>query len=212
MNNNKKRNIFIYVSIIVLVCCILYYGARGTYTSYESNISGDASADIAGIKLKINGQDVMTGNSALNNNLLLYNVTWNSTHTREGKISPGSNGSLEIELDPTGSEVAIKYDFQFIDKTRDPDKLITFTNVTSSDSNVIRTGIDTYTGIITLDDIAAGKKIKVYIDFLFDNTVDIEGIEEDLQTYDDLFDIFFHAIQYTGENIDEYVPEEGGGE
>jgi len=203
--NKKKR---IYFVVVLVVLCFLYLGARATYTSYESRIGGDVETTIAGINLKINGINVMTGTNALNNNILLDNITWTSTHTRTGKIAPGSHGTIELELDPSGSDVAIMYDFRYIDKTMDDSKYIVFTNISADDNGIIRTDIDTYTGVITVDDLEDGKTVTVTIDFEFDNSVDIEGFEEDLQNYDDLFDIYFHAIQYTGETIEEYVEPE----
>ena len=41
--------------------------------------------------------------------------------------------------------------------------------------------------------------------FLFDYLTDTEGITEDNQVLDDLFEIHFHAIQYNGETITPYV-------
>lgn len=205
-DTGKKKKV--YFVVILVVACFIYLGAKATYTSYESNISGDVQTTIAGINLTINGHNVMNGHSAINNQILLENITWNSTHTREGKISPGSYGTIELELDPAGSDVAIMYDFRYIDKTMDSSKLITFTNISSTDDSVVRTAIDTYTGIITIDQIEDGETVTVSIDFEFDNDSDIEGFEEDLQTYNDLFDIYFHAIQYTGETVVEYVEPE----
>ena len=141
MKDNNKKKFTFYFAIVLVVGCFLYLGAKATYTSYESSISGDVETTVAGISLKINGQNVMNGHSALNNQILLDDITWTSTHTRSGKISPGSHGTIELELDPEGSDVAIKYDFRYVDKSRDPTKLITFTDITSDDNGIIKTDI-----------------------------------------------------------------------
>ena len=207
MNKKSSKNIIIFLFIVLCSGCFLYLGARGTYTSLESEIEGNASASVAGIHLKINGVDVVENNNGtLDNRIILDNTTWVSTHTREEKISPGSSGTIDLELDPSGSEVAILYEFRFVDKKIDDDKLLTFADITSDDT-FTRTGVDTYTGVFTLNDIEQNKKVRISADFFFDYLTDIEGITEDNQVLDDLFEIHFHAIQYRGEAITEYTGE-----
>ena len=203
MENSKKK-----ISIILLVTvigCFLYFGARSTYTSYESIIEGHVKNSVAGIHLTINGVDAVENNDGtLDNRVILDNTTWVSTHTREEKISPGSSGTIELELDPSGSEVAILYEFRFVDKKIDNDKLLTFAEITSNDG-IIRTSQDTYTGIITLSDIANDRTFHISANFYFDYLEDIEGITENNQVLDDLFEIHFHAVQYQGETIQQYI-------
>ncbi len=205
MKNKKK--IFTIIFMVLIIGCFLYLGARSTYTSFESEIEGNAATSLAGINLTINGVDVVSNNDGtLDNRIILDNTTWVSTHTREEKISPGSSGTIDLELDPSGSEVAILYEFRFVDKKIDDDKLLTFGNITSTDT-LIRTGVDTYTGVITLNDINQSRTVTLSADFYFDYLTDIEGITEDNQSLDDLFEIHFHAIQYRGEEIEEYEEE-----
>ena len=195
---------FAIIFIIVVIVCFLYLGAKGTYTSYESEIEGRMNTSVAGIKLLINGVDVVASGGTLDTRVILDNTTWESTHTREKKISPGSSGTIDLELDPSGSEVAILYEFRFVDKVIDDDKLLNFGDITC-DHTLTRTAIDTYTGIIPLNDILSNDKIHLNVDFYFDYLNDIEGITEDNQGLDDLFEIHFHAIQYNGETITPYV-------
>ena len=194
-----------YVLCFLLILCFLYYVGKSTYTSFESLISGSATNKTAGIVLKINGENVINANDVLSGNLILDNVTWTSTHTRAEKISPGSTGTISMELDPTGSEVAILYEFQFVDKVIDDDKLLTFGMITC-DGQFVRTDVDTYSGIIPLSDVLSGRKIHITVGFYFDVATDIEGISEDNGDLDDLFEIHFHAIQYNGETIVPYNP------
>ena len=181
----------------------MYFSSASTYTSYESEITGSVNSKTAGIKLKINDFDIMSG-ELLDNRILLDNTTWVSTHTREEKISPGSSGTIDLHLDPDGSEVAILYEFQFVDKMIDEDKLLTFSSITSDDTTFVRTSEDTYSGVFSLDDIENGKIANIQVGFYFDYLTDIEGITEDNQIFDDLFEIHFHALQYRGEEIVPY--------
>jgi len=201
----KKK--YVFILLLLLVGCFFYLSSKATYTSYESNTTGKVNANTAGIHLSINGFDVMNSGDVLDNRIILENTTWESTHTREEKISPGSSGTIDLEVDPSLSEVAILYEFRFVDKVIDNEKLLNFGSIVSDDTSFVRTGIDTYTGVFTLDDISDGKKANIQVDFYFDYLNDIEGITEDNQTFDDLFEIHFHAIQYRGEEI---VPYSGG--
>ncbi len=197
----KDKNVVF--AIIVLILCILYLGAKVTYTSFESLIEGKATTKTAGIHLKVNGYDLATSTDVLDNNVILDNITWTNTHTREGKLSPGSSGTIDLELDPTGSEVAILYEFQFIDKVIDEDKLLNFENMVC-DHTLVQTAADTYSGILPLSSVLNGEKVNLSIDFYFDYLTDIEGISEDNQVLDDFFEIHFHAIQYQGETLVPY--------
>ena len=204
MENKFNPKNIVFVLLLILGACFLYWGSKVTYTSYESQIEGSASSQTAGIKIKINGFDVFDSSTSLDNRIILDNTTWVSTHTRAEKISPGSSGTIDLELDPTGSEVAILYEFQFVDKLIDEDKLLNFDSITCDDTGFTRTAIDTYSGILTLDDVLDGKKVNISVDFYFDYLTDIEGITEDNQSFDDLFEINFHAIQYNGETLVPY--------
>ena len=199
-----KRKKFIVVFLIIIVGCFLYLGGKITYTSFESEIDANAATPVAGIKMRINGVDVASSGDSLDNSIILDNTTWVSTHTREGKLSPGSTGTISFELDPSGSEVAILYEFRFVDKLIDDDKLINFDSITSDDT-FVRTGVDTYSGIFTLEDIENSKKVNLSVDFYFDYLTDIEGITVDNQVLDDLFEIHFHALQYRGEELVPYT-------
>lgn len=202
MEEAKNRR-HVIIMILILIVCVLYLGAKVTYTTYESWIEGRSAAKTAGIHLKVNGVDLAESDTVLDNNVILDNITWTNTHTREGKLSPGSSGTIDLELDPTGSEVAILYEFQFIDKLIDEDKLLNFDNITC-DQTLTQTSADTYTGILTLNQALNGTKVHLSVDFYFDYLTDIEGITEDNQVLDDFFEIHFHALQYQGETITPY--------
>lgn len=193
---HRKFNILFFV---VLVVCFLYLGSKVTYTSYESDITGRVTEKVAQFKLLVNGKDVQ------NEKIVIDNIKWNSEHTREGKISPGSCGFFEVNLDPSQSDVAILYKFSFVDKAVDNSKLIIFDNITTSGADIIKTGKTEYSGIITLDHIKAGQKPKIKVDFCYPDDVEDVPFVEDNGNLDDFFEIDFQAYQYLGEELVEYV-------
>ena len=196
---NRKFIIFI---IIAFSVAFLYFGARGTYTAYESSVSGQVGNQISQIHLKINGEELTDG--SFDGSILLEDVTWTSSHTREGKLSPGSTGNFQFEIDPTGSEVAILYQIEIIDKTVDSSKYVTINSVTS-DRNLVRTDANIYSGIISLANINSSEKTHVTVYFTFEDDEDIEVDEEEEQTYEDFFEIHFSAFQYEGEELIPYT-------
>lgn len=209
MNSRKKKTYLFFV--ILTIGCFWYLRTKQTYTSYESALEGRVVTPVAGIQIKINEVDVVANNNGtLDNRVILDNTTWTSTHTREEKISPGSTGYIDLHLDPSGSEIAILYEFRFVDKKIDEDKLLTFAEIASSNSNLVKTANDTYSGIILLEDIQNQKVIDIRANFYFDYLNDLEGITEDNQVLDDLFEIHFHAVQYRGETLTEYIENSGG--
>jgi len=202
MKNIFSRKTFL---ILMALCAVafLYFGAKGTYTAYESIVHGTAHTDVSQIHLLINGKELGT-DEVIDDQIILDTITWTSTHTREGKISPGSTGYFTFELDPTGSEVAILYEIEFVDKVMDDDKIITFTNI-SSDHTLTRTAASTYSGIITLNDINNSDKTLITVSFEFDGDEDIVGDAIPNQVYEDLFEVNFHAVQYQGETLTAYT-------
>lgn len=205
MKSFIKSKKFLSILVVILIVGFLYFCGKDTFTAYESLIFGGSTIRTSGIKVKLNGVDIASNSEILDSDFFMNNIKWNSTHTREGKISPGSSGTFQIELDPTGSEVAILYEFSFVDKSVDDSKLLTFENISVDDSEIVKTAIDTYSGVMKLDDISNGKKVTFNIDFYFDNSEDIEGIEDGADIYEDLFEVNFKAIQYSGEELVPYI-------
>ena len=65
------------------------------------------------------------------------------------------------------------------------------------------TGENTYTGLITLDDINNKKVIDLSLGFIFDDE-EVEGITSDDASLENFISISFHAVQYNGEEIVPY--------
>ena len=192
---NKKIGIFL---LVVFCFVVLYFCSVHTYMSYESSIDGALSADIAGIHIAIDGKDILSKD--LKDGVILDNINWNVSHTRDGKVAPGAVGNVTFTLDPNGSDVAFTYTFTINDKQSGLEKLLKFNNFSSDNGNLTKTGENEYTGLVTLDDINNGKVINITMGFEFSNE-DIEGEDFDDSNLDDYFSIDFKAIQYNGEKI-----------
>ncbi len=199
MKNRDKWKLLAFIVIVVL--CLWYLHSKGTYTSYSSEVNGEADSKIAGWHIKIDKEEVTTVEEK---NIQIKDISWEGTRVEDGKVAPGSVGKMNIEIDPTGTEVAIKYDLEVVDKKVDAKTILTVKNITQSDVELIRTGPNTYTSVLTLDMIDKGIKPVVQMDIEWendDNVNDLEGNDFDLDSF---FKINFSAVQYRGEEIVAY--------
>lgn len=186
--------------VLCLILCLVYLKSRITYTAYRSQIDGNFALPLSKWNIVIDKKSL---NLQSTKEITINDVTWDSTHTRDGKAALGSKGNINIEIDPTTTGVAIKYKFIITDRTQDEEKILTLNSVTSENSTVVQTGENEYTGLITLDDIKNGLKpiVKLNVEWKDDGDYIFEPEDED----DDSFiSIDFTASQYRGEAITEY--------
>lgn len=103
MNNTQnkvKRGIIALIMGAVLIAII-----GGTYSRYMSSGTVNSQIDIAKWHVTLNGQNI----SSESKNIEATLVYDNNNYVKNGKIAPGRTGHFDVELDPSGSEVAIDY-------------------------------------------------------------------------------------------------------
>lgn len=200
---NKKKVISVFSVFLLVVICFIYLYSKGTYTIYESKVGGFIDPDIANWSIKVNNVAVTTKEVAA---VDISNIVWNTNHVIENKAAPGGRGVLNINIDPVDTQVAIRYDIEVIDNTVESTKILTLNSISDTSGGLIRTGFSTYTGIITLSDIANKKIENIKIDVSWIDDKDIEFNAEKTNV-NDYLEINFIAVQYGGEKI---VPYTGG--
>lgn len=111
---SKKKKIVLIIAI--LSCILLSFIGGQSFSKYVSEVRGDGIAEVATWSFKVNGQkeEVQTIQlgSTCNNETLVNN-----------KIAPGTNGSFNIIVDGTGSEVGIDYNIKFENESTKPTNL-----------------------------------------------------------------------------------------
>lgn len=197
MKNRVKK---IMIICILLICCIFLI-TKVTYSSYESNTSGDVTGNIAGWNIKVN--DVIVSNE-VDKVVDIDDVVWNATHTRSGKLSPGSTGTFNIKLDFSGTDVAVRFDIEIIDKAIDSDKVLTLTDIDTSDVTLTRTGVSTYTGIVDVDDIDT-TIVNLALDLSWVNNDNVNDDPTGEFDNSQFLEVNFKATQYGGETINAYT-------
>ena len=178
--------------IIVILICLLYLKGNSTYTSYESEVTGNVESDIADWKIKVNDTLITTETEQVIN---IDSISWESNHTRDGKASPGASGTIEITIDPTSRGVAFDYELTVIDQTVDPTKILVVNEI-DSDVGKLDKIDNTYHGSMSLNDIKSGKKEKLtmYVKWEEHGQDTVVIPEEETQTTD-FIEMSFKVVQ-----------------
>lgn len=110
----KKRKIILVSSILVLILISFFIGQA--YAKYFTKLKGEGAAEIASWDFKVNGQKEQVEKINLNS-------TMNNESLIENKIAPGTEGSFNIVIDATGTDVGINYNIDFSEETNKPTNL-----------------------------------------------------------------------------------------
>lgn len=185
----KYKSIFL---IIVVLVCFLYLNGNSTYTSYESEVTGNVDSKIADWKIKVNDTLITTESEQVIN---IDSINWETNHTREGKASPGATGTIEITIDPTTTKVAFDYELTVIDQTMDPTKILVVNEIDNEIGKLEKID-NTYYGSMSLQDIKEGKKEKLtmYVKWEDHGLDTVADPEEETKT-SDFIEMSFKVVQ-----------------
>lgn len=199
----KNNRILIILSIILVFITI--YIIRDTYGLFESKNKMIMDSNIAKWNVLINGLDIKSGNNFIVDTINIEN----SDDVLDGKIAPGGKGYFDIVINPTNTETSILYSVTF-----DFSKLISVFTIDKieelTSGNLIRTGENTYSKVITLDEIKNEviNTIRVYIKW--DNIEDKNEEDSKVGLISNNFiniPVSVSVVQYLGESIEEYQDE-----
>lgn len=111
---SKRKKIFL-VAMILAIIILAFIGGQ-TYSKYVSEVRGDGLAEVATWSFKVNGEkaQIQTINLA---------STCNEETLLDNKIAPGTNGSFNIIVDGSESDVGIDYKIKFLNETNKPSNL-----------------------------------------------------------------------------------------
>lgn len=152
-NKNKK----IIILVVILLLLALTSGIVATsYARYVSRATGTGDAKVATWAVQVNETNIVQNSTfALDSSF----VTWSdSEYIADGYIAPSRTGTFKIKLDTTGSKVAVNYTIQIDTSSLDSYDQIQITKV----NNQPLSG-DSYSGIISLDDVDTPIEIPVEI-------------------------------------------------
>ena len=100
----NKKTVKSMMVILMLLVVALYFIA-GTYARYTSSVNATAKVDIAKWAVAFK-----SGGATMTENMELTFALQNNTNVVSGKIAPASKAVATVEVDLTGTEVAVDFD------------------------------------------------------------------------------------------------------
>lgn len=203
------RKIWILSALIMLLVTV--YQINSTYAKYFTEAEGIVEETIGAWIVKINGTNIATGTDL--QSFTINDLTYNSNdYVLAGKIAPGLLGYFDIEIDATEASVAVRYDVTIDFSSLSLSDSIKFTKLVrvvdgaESEEGITKTAESTYTGVVSLADIEAGKTntIRVYLGWEDDGTGANDEEDSVLGTNKDAqvsIPVTVKASQYLGETI-----------
>ncbi len=203
-----KRNRFkvILYLVVVIFFFLTFIVFSRTLALFEDNASGLADSDIGRWIIKINNTNITSGNSQT---LTINNFVYQGNAlTANNTIAPGTSAYFDLVVDATDCDVAVRYDINFKFDQMEYANNILFT---VDGTGTIRTGENTYSGVISLSDIQNDHLVTLRVNITWDN------LDQDIYNEADTIlgttlgsnlriPIDVHAEQYLGETIVPYNP------
>lgn len=166
-DKNAKKCLILVCSCIIL---LVIYGAIRIYALFHSELSAKVQLKNGTWNILVNSTDITEGTDVKFN---INNIEiQENEHVKAGSLAPGLNGTFKININPTDTNVSVRYDI-----TLDEEKLtnnniqISSIKETLAGNELTKVGKNTYSGIITLDEIKEKKINEV--------TVEIEWLAND---------------------------------
>lgn len=195
--------------ILYLVCflmmIVLMLELADTYALFESKTNQIVKTDIGKWTVNVNDNLVTSGTFTVDT----VNIT-SSENVKEGKIAPGGTGYFDIIIDPKDTSVSLRCDIAF-DFSAFSGNMSVSNIEEINQKNLIRTGENTYTSVISLEEIENEETSTIRVYIKWENKE--EANEEDSiigSTKDNYLSIPVDVLvtQYLGEEIQAYTKEE----
>jgi hypothetical protein len=206
MKKNKINNKILLIVLTIVLIFATSYIIVNTFAIYEESVTTKAGERLAKWDITINNTTMGTNT----NTFALSSLSWTpSSRVKEGKVAPGMSGSFTIEIDPGDTEVSIKYDIT-LDKSQLTNTAFTITSIRETSlGGLVRTGENTYSGIITLREIGLGYTHQIVVNLAwanddYNNDADTEWGKVPNNTI--AIPVTVHLEQYDGTALTPYVP------
>ena len=174
-NSNNKRKI---IGILLIITIVISGGIGLTaYSMYKSQIQQAVEAQIAKWSFKVySGTGENRKEITQEISLADSRTDGKEEQVAKGKIAPGTNGEFILEIDGSGSEIAIDYEVS-IDTLNKPTNLKFYTDNTYTTQMELLDGKITAFGGIELDEVNIPKQITIYWKWDFETKTKVEKIQ-----------------------------------
>ena len=195
----KKLFRLLIMTIILIAGLVII---SDTFGLFETEGIGVVKQDVGKWIIKINDVDITKSTNA---EFVIDDFSYTeNANVASGKIAPNSEGYVELVIDPSGTDVSVRYDLTLNLDVADTLSSLQINVEDLTGGEIIKTGDNKYTGVLKVDYIKNGKtnKLRINIKWLNDeanNDIDTEmGQNENSKVS---IPITIRAIQYTGEEI-----------
>ena len=196
--------------IIYVLCAIMIFASiyeiTDTYGLFESNKTKLVDNPIASWNILINNSNLNQNRTFTINNF----QTDENTMVKNGRIAPGTTGYFDIEIDPSDTDVSIRYDITF-DCSKLPSNLTVESIEETNGYTIVRTDAYTYSNIITLTNIKNGVKNNIRVHIKWQNVEEQNQNDTEIglnKEYILNIPITITATQYFNETLQPYVEPE----
>lgn len=204
-----KKVLKILTLIMVIITIIKI---SDTYSKYYTTANtNNLSKDIGEWIIKVNEMDIYSENGETVEVELNEFSNFTNPNTDSTKISPGNKGYTDIVIDPSRTDVAVRYDIElapYVTNLFNMTKMkVTFEIQTPTENmQFVKINENKYSGVISLTDIQANEKatIRCYIEW--ENDEDLNemvtqaGTSKNRQGFEVPFNI--KVTQYLGEELE----------
>ena len=204
------RKTWILIGIVMLL--FTSYQIATTYAKYIAEASGTAEKQAGAWVIKVNDDDISNSNSETT--FSIDSLTYpENEFVVDDKLAPSSSGYFDVVIDPTGSSVAVRFDVTLDVSGLSLVDSIRFTNAyrvvegEEVSEGMVRTGTNTFSGIISLDDVKNGvaSTARFYIGWEEEESDEGDEADTELGNIKDLstgLPVSIVVSQYMGETLE----------
>jgi hypothetical protein len=197
----KKILYFCFITVAILSIIYLV----NTYALLETNAQATITEDVGKWQIKLNNTDISHGiTNSFNINNLVYT---DNANIDDNVIAPGRSGYFDIVIDPSGTDVSIRYDITLNINSDDYPANINFNVADISDNSTIKSDINTYSGTIDLNNIKLNKTLTLRITVNWQDNINYDTSDSNIGTKEDTYiniPATVKVSQYLGETIVPY--------
>ena len=150
----KTRNKPVIILLALLLITAIAFSMYA-YAKYKTTLTGNGTAQVAKWSFKVNGQTQTIPDIDLATTMKKVN------NVAENKLAPGTEGSFDLNLDATGSEVAIDYNIKLV-VTEKPTNLRFYTDSSYTKEIASTDGVMNVSGVMSLEEIKTIQTKTIY--------------------------------------------------
>lgn len=198
----KIRGRIILWLLVVIFFTISLIVFSDTLALFETNSTGTTNTDIGKWVIEVNGEDITDG---VDESFVIDNFVYTANqHVESGYIAPGGSAYFDLVIDATDCDVAVLFDVTFDLASSGYGNNITFTVNDINNYGIVRTGANTYSGVIPLTAILNGDLITIRVTITWDDLPAYNDSDTELGMVEGNvldFPINFHAKQYLNDAL-----------